>query len=182
MSSRGLFIALTGRPGVGKTTAVMRITDTLRQTGVKVGGIFTREVRHGGARIGFDIIDILTGEESILARVGQKQGPRVGKYIVYVSELESKGVKAIEQAVKTCDVVVVDEIGPMELKSSLFVKAVENLLQIDKPVVVTVHLKARDPLVTRVKARAGLDLITLDERNRDAVVGLVVDKIRTALG
>ncbi|HID04569.1 MAG TPA: NTPase [Candidatus Caldiarchaeum subterraneum] len=182
MTGGGVFIALTGRPGVGKTTAVMRVADALKPQGVKVGGIYTKEVRRGGARVGFDVIDILTGESSILARVGSTGGPRVGKYVVYVEELESKGVKAIERALETCDVVVVDEIGPMELKSSLFVKTVERLMHVDKPVVATVHLKARDPLVVRVKARAGKDLITLDENNRDSTVELIVNRIRAALG
>ncbi len=178
----GVFIALTGRPGIGKTTAVTRVTESLKREGIKVGGIYTNEVRQQGVRVGFDVVDILTGKTTTLARVGHAPGPRVGRYVVYVDEFETHGVKAIEEAIENCMVVVVDEIGPMELKSIRFTNVIEKLLNLDKPVVVTVHLKSQDPIVARVKAKAGGNLIVLDERNRDNVVGLVVDKIKQALG
>ena len=35
-------IALSGAPGVGKTTAVIRVARALKERGVKVGGIVSR--------------------------------------------------------------------------------------------------------------------------------------------
>ena len=173
-----VFIAITGRPGIGKTTLVMRVVEQLRDKGVKVGGIYTTEVREGGQRIGFDVIDLMTGRRGILARIGHGAGPRIGKYTVNIDDLENLGVRAIEEAMERCDVIVVDEVGPMELKSSKFVKVVEKLLTLEnKHVILTVHQRARDPIVMRVKERTGEELITLNEYNRDEMVSYVISRI-----
>jgi len=46
-------IVLTGAPGVGKTSAVMRVARELKERGVKVGGIVSRELKTNNTRIGF---------------------------------------------------------------------------------------------------------------------------------
>jgi len=47
---------LTGRPGIGKTTVLLRIVEKLKKEGLKVDGLISREVREDGARVGFKII------------------------------------------------------------------------------------------------------------------------------
>ncbi|MEN3037520.1 MAG: nucleoside-triphosphatase, partial [Candidatus Methanosuratincola petrocarbonis] len=61
---------LTGFPGIGKTTAVLRVADLLGREGFAVGGMITREVRGGagGARVGFEVLDLSTGKRGWLAR------------------------------------------------------------------------------------------------------------------
>jgi nucleoside-triphosphatase THEP1 len=52
-------IVLTGAPGVGKTTAVMRAARALNDRGLNVGGIVSRELRTNNMRIGFEFIDLI---------------------------------------------------------------------------------------------------------------------------
>jgi nucleoside-triphosphatase len=72
-------IVLTGAPGVGKTTAVIRVARALKERGVKVGGIVSRELRTNNMRVGFEFIDLTTNDRSVLASI-TGNGPKVGKY------------------------------------------------------------------------------------------------------
>src|SRR5215813_3091109 len=74
-------IVLTGAPGVGKTTALMRLAWVLKERGVKVGGIVSRELRTNNIRIGFEFIDLSTDDKSVLASLTGR-GPKVGKYFI----------------------------------------------------------------------------------------------------
>ncbi|MEM4700144.1 MAG: NTPase [Candidatus Nezhaarchaeales archaeon] len=158
---------VTGPPGSGKTTLVMRAAEELKRRGLRVGGMVSREVRRGGARWGFEIVDLLTGRTGVLASVEQPRGPSVGKYRVNLSDLESVGVEAIRRAVELCDVVVVDEVGPMELFSEPFKQAVREALSSGKLVLGTVHFRARGGLVDEIKGGRGVVLITLTREGRE---------------
>ncbi|MEM3012095.1 MAG: nucleoside-triphosphatase, partial [Candidatus Hadarchaeales archaeon] len=123
---------LTGRPGSGKSTVIGRTVSLLRGEGVRVGGIFCPELREGGERVGFEIRDLLTGEVGVLARVGL-EGPGVGKYGVNLEALERIGGGGIRRALEEAEVVVVDEIGPMEVLSKGFREAVLQALSSPLP-------------------------------------------------
>jgi nucleoside-triphosphatase len=120
---------LTGSPGIGKTTMLLKIVEALKAKGCSVGGMVSREVRDGGTRVGFEILNLKTKERGWLAHVNQKTGPQVGKYRVNLEDLNNVGVGAIISAVKDCDVVAIDEIGPMELFSEKFKQAVKDAVE-----------------------------------------------------
>ncbi|MEM2419717.1 MAG: NTPase [Candidatus Bathyarchaeia archaeon] len=174
MSKRVLL--LTGSPGVGKTTLLLKVADALKTKGYRVGGMVSREVRVGGTRIGFEIIDLASGKRGWLAHVNQKTGPQVGKYRVNLADLDGVGAEAILKAVKECDVVAIDEIGPMELFSEKFRRAVQEAFESGKIVVGVVHWKARDKLVYAVKAHPDTEIFTVTFENRDKLPQKVVDK------
>ena len=140
-------LLLTGSPGVGKTTLLLKIMDILRAKGYRIGGMVSREVRSSGTRIGFEILDLASGKLGWLAHINQKTGPQVGKYRVNLEDLDKIGVEAVLKAVRECDVIAIDEIGPMELFSEKFRLAVEEAAESGKLLVGVVHWKARDKLV-----------------------------------
>ncbi len=107
-------VLLTGRPGCGKTTLIKRVVSELARP---AGGFYTEEIRAHGERLGFKIIT-LDGQEALLAHVDFKTPERVGKYGLDLSALETVGVEALREAVHARQLVVIDEIGPMELRSS----------------------------------------------------------------
>ena len=166
MRKRLLF--LTGCPGVGKTTVLLKAVGVLRARGWTVGGMISREVRERGERVGFEISDLCSGRLGWLAHVGQQSGPRIGKYQVNLADLEGVGVSAISEAVERSDVVVVDEIGPMELSSERFRQAVKRVVDCEKLVAGVIHWMARDRLLEEVRARedAQIYVVTLENRGR----------------
>lgn len=136
-------IIITGKPGVGKTTVFMKAIEELRRRGVKVGGMFCPEVRGKLGREGFKVVDLESMEEGWLASVKCGTGPTVGKYVVNISDLENIGVKAIRKALSSAEIVAIDEVGPMELKSQAFKQAIEDVLKQDKKALLVVHWKLR---------------------------------------
>ncbi len=175
-----IFYALTGPPGCGKTTAILRIVNELKKRGVRVEGMYTQELREGGRRIGF-IIKRITGGEGTLAHVRFREGPRLGRYVVNLRDLEAIGVSALMDGLKEAEVIVVDEVGPMELFSQRFRKAVEQLISSDKNAIITVHYRSRDPLVIKVKKTAGKNLIILNRENRDQIPAIIVKNVVEAI-
>ncbi len=171
MTVRNIFV--TGRPGVGKTTLIRRVLDSL---GFDAGGFYTHEIREGGRRVGFAISD-LRGGDGVLAHVDVESPYRVGRYGVNRDDLEHVGVRAVLDAIEASRVVVMDEIGRMELCSDAFQEAVGAALDSPKPVVGTIQDR-RNAFLDAVRARADVEVLRLTEENRDAMVAVVLHKIR----
>jgi nucleoside-triphosphatase len=169
-------LLLTGVPGVGKTSVLMKIVESLKAGGYSVGGMVSREVRVGTDRVGFEILDLKTGRKGWLARVGQNQGPCVGRYQVNLEEIRSIGAKAIATAVTDSDIIVIDEIGPMELHSSEFKEAVKRAAESPKLIVGVVHWHASDRLVTELRERSDVEVHAVTLENRTNLNELVFAK------
>lgn len=169
-------LLLTGSPGIGKTTILLKIVDALKAKGCSVGGMVSREIREGGTRVGFEILNLETKERGWLAHVNQKTGPQVGKYRVNLEDLNKVGVGAIISAVKDCDVVAIDEIGPMELFSEKFKQAVKEAVESCKLVIGVIHWKAKDKLIEMVKAREDAEIFTVTYENRDRLYKHILEK------
>jgi nucleoside-triphosphatase len=167
-------LLLEGRPGIGKTTVARRLLDLLRQAGVPVGGFITRELRAGGRREGF-IVQAASGVEEVLAHVGLPGPPRVGRYGVDLAAFERVALPAIRTA-GTGGVVVVDELGKMELASAPFRDAFVKLLGQDVAVVATVHL-ARHRLTDALKRRPDVHVIRVTEASRDALPKRLMERL-----
>ncbi len=167
-------IGITGPPGVGKTTLITKIYEELTSLGVKVVGFITREVRDAnGKRVGFHIIDLVDGERKILAWAGLR-GPRVGKYGVNVVNLEDIVKKTINR-LQNCDLVIVDEIGPMELKSTLFEKFVRDLLNSkDYNVLFSIHRS----LWETYKKKYDFEIYFLSRANFEKIYTDILSKIK----
>lgn len=166
---------VTGRPGVGKTTVLLKVIEELRARGCSVGGMVSREVRQGGARVGFEIIDLRTDRKGWLAHVNQPTGPQVSKYRVNLHDLDEIGVKAIQEALRESDVVAVDEIGPMELFSQAFRRVVEDALSSNKLILGVIHHSARDPILEELKRRDDAHIETVTLENRSSVHKILIE-------
>jgi nucleoside-triphosphatase len=167
-------IVLTGAPGVGKTTAVTRTARALNDRGLKVGGIVSRELRTNNMRIGFEFIDLITNDTNVLAYI-TGNGPKVGKYFVNLAGCRF-AAERLSEAAKNCDIIICDEIGPMELKSKEFIDSVKNLLYVDKKTIVVVHQKLQHPLTDQFRKKSSL-LISLDLGNREKVNKILLDRL-----
>jgi nucleoside-triphosphatase len=164
-------VLLTGRPGSGKTTLIKRVVDELA---LPAGGFYTEEIREGGERVGFKIIT-LDGEEAVFAHVDFKTRERVGRYGLNLSALEAVSVKAIREAVRT-QLVVIDEIGPMEIRSAIFRDAVNEVLQSGAPLLATITARSF-PFTDAIKTRPDVTMIEVRPNNRDQLVTELSDQL-----
>ena len=175
-------LLLTGSPGVGKTTVLLRVVESLKAKGYSVGGMVSREVRSDGVRVGFEVLDLSSDRRGWLAHVNQPSGPQVGKYRVNLEDLNGIGAHAIVKAVEGFDVVAIDEIGPMELFSEKFKEAVKRAVECGKVVVGVVHWKARDRLIEEVKKREDTEIILVTSENRNKLHQTITEKAIESLG
>jgi len=161
-------VAITGRPGVGKTTLIERVIESLQ---LSAGGIIGKEILVCGHRVGFSLIDVATGQEGILAHIHQRIGPQIGRYTVNLDTLENLAIPAIRSAIQSKDLVVIDEFAPMELVSPDFVPIVELALASDKALMIATHATLDHPLVHRIRQELRLFRVKLS--NRDHLVAEV---------
>ncbi len=167
---------ITGPPGVGKSTLISRVTLRLKSRGIIIGGCTTGEKRVGGVRVGFEVKDLTNGGTGELASTTAKLGPRVGKYRVNLSDLASVGAKGLSDAADVSEIIVIDEIGPMELVSPDFRRAVRKCIDSGKPILAVVHERLEDDLLAEFRSKA-TDLLELDTNNRDQAAEEILAEI-----
>jgi len=164
-------LLIVGRPGVGKTTLIKTVI--ARSARQKAAGFFTQEVRERGRRSGFKI-ETLDGKAGILAAVQGEDGPRVGRYRVNLNDLERVGVAGIEKGLPGCDLIVIDEIGKMELFSKRFKDVVKKAFNSRAKVLATVKL-GRGGFIRDLIEREDTKVLMLTEANRDMVANEALD-------
>ncbi len=162
-----LRIFLTGEPGCGKTTVIRKIHESLQKRGIKVGGMISGEIRREGIRKGFSLEYLITHETGTLAHENLDAGPRVGKYRVNLSDIQAIGVAAIRRAITQADVVIIDELGPMELHSAAFVEAVQIAAASKKHIIGTIHKRASHDLITSIRNNPENQIIEVSIQNRE---------------
>jgi nucleoside-triphosphatase len=168
-------LLVEARPGAGKTTAVIRLAERLREAGLPLGGFVTEEIREGRRRSGFRI-ETFAGRRGVLAHVDLPGPPRVGKYGVDLEAFERLALPTLEPPAG--GVTVIDELGKMELASARFRDAVGALLDADVALVATVHA-FRHPFTDELKRRPGVELVRLTRANRDELPDALAARLVT---
>ena len=160
-------IGITGLPGAGKTTALLNVIDMMKNDELKIGGMINEPIMDGRYRIGFTTRNLLTGEKKTFAHKDIESKKMFGKIGIDIDVLDEVGVKAIQEACETCDVIVIDEIGKMEVESELFCKVVDDIMDTDKPMLLTLHKKSRNPLLQNIRRRDDVRVLEVTQMNRD---------------
>jgi len=156
---------LTGRPGTGKTSLIKQAVAGM--TG-KAGGFYTEEIRSHGVRKGFKLVT-LDGEEAILAHIKIQSKYQVGKYGVDVDALDRVGVAALQKAIQQCQLVVVDEIGRMELFSNSFRKTVLEIIDSGKWLLGTIMFNSNQ-WADAIKRRPEVHVVPVTGSNKQQVL------------
>lgn len=164
---KSIKVGITGLPGSGKTQALMKVVEMLEQEKYKVGGMITEPIMEKNRRMGFYVVDWASKNRAVLAHVSVKSKFTVGKYGVDLSSLDTIGVHALNCACRDADVIVVDEVGKMEVESEKFVSAVKEAMETDKPMILTLHKKSRNPLLQDIRRRDDVRILEVTPINRN---------------
>ena len=156
---------LTGRPGTGKTSLIKQAVAGMKG---EAGGFYTEEIRSQGVRQGFRLVT-LDGQSAILAHVDIRSPYRVSKYGVDIDSLDRVGVSALRQAAEECDLIVIDEIGKMELFSANFREAVLQIIDSRKRVLGTIMLNP-NPWADTIKRHHQVNLVEVTRANYQEVL------------
>ena len=164
---------LTGQPGTGKTSVIKQAIAMMNS---KAGGFYTEEIRNQGVRQGFRLIT-LDGQDSILAHIDLDSPHRVSKYGVDIDNLDRVGVSALRRAAEQYDLVVIDEIGKMELLSANFREAIGQIINCGKRVLGTIMLSP-NPWADDIKRQPQVNLITVTRTNHQQVLEEILNWLK----
>ncbi|XP_063773755.1 cancer-related nucleoside-triphosphatase isoform X2 [Pseudophryne corroboree] len=176
--------------GIGKTSLIQKTSEVLKSSGISIDGFYTEEVRHGGRRIGFDVVT-MTGKRGNLARIGADQTSgnwecRVGRYIVDLISFEHLILPLLNVIGTSEDpvhksVFVIDEIGKMELFSHSFTDVVPKILDSPGTVVlgtIPVPKGKTLPLVEKIRRRHDVKVFHITRENRHDLLQEIVNFIK----
>jgi iron complex transport system ATP-binding protein len=115
-----MVIIVSGSIGIGKTTICQKVIEIAQRQGFRCGGIITYKTENE------DIVikDVQTGKTKIFASTSDiYDGPRTEKYSFSPEGIEF-GIQAIIKGF-SADVLVVDEIGQLELSGQGFARIID---------------------------------------------------------
>ena len=167
-------ILITGYPGVGKTTIINKI---IKDLSCSIGGFYTHEMRENGRRTGFYITDF-EGNQMIMASERSNSPYRVNKYGVNIDAFEKIGIPAMERALQNADLIVIDEIGRMEMFSPKFCDMLRIVFDSDKPLLAIIK-KIDCELTKELKRRKDVIIFEVTANNRDRISDEITKKIDT---
>ena len=113
-----MLIMLTGKGGCGKTTACWKALPGLRASGVRMAGFISPPLLDAsGKKTGIEMLNLATGEHHTFARiVSRDQNPDVGVYRLEEDAIDWARSVLAAALFSDTDLLVIDEIGPLELK------------------------------------------------------------------
>jgi nucleoside-triphosphatase len=137
----------------------------------------TEELRESGRRIGF-AVETFAGVRATLAHVRFSGPPRVGRYGVDLHAFERMALPALEA--DAADLILVDELGKMELASAAFRATVSSAFQGKLPIVATVHV-ARHSFTDALKSDPDVETVRVSQRNRDDLPRQLTERLLRAI-
>ncbi len=168
-------LLVTGKPRTGKTTLICSLI--IRGPG-RCGGCLTEEMTdESGRRIGFRL-RTLDGRVGILASIYFPSHYRVGRYGVDVETLNEIGVEAVYRALETKEIVVIDEIGRMELFSDKFREAVTAALDSPQRLLGVIH-RGQLPFLDTIRSRPDVLILEVNGQNNQQVAERIVSLVES---
>jgi len=152
-------IVITGEIGAGKTTCIKKLVQKLKKENTGVKGIFTSRLMENGETTGYDVADISSEENyRFLSVEGEDGQDKIGKYYI-----DPEGLKLAGKALKIIDspdVIIVDEIGKLELAGGGWAGELDGLFQKNNSLFI---LSVRKEVVDQVIRKWNLNPVKIFE-------------------
>lgn len=172
MSMIPKILLFTGKPGIGKTTLLKTIVNHLDANAVT--GFYTSEIRIEGRRQGFQIEMMGTGQKGLLASPDIPGDIRFGTLLpdgrrrlgITLEFLEEVACPIIYSPHSDIKIVVIDEIGPMQISSPVFRNVLETLL-LNKLTILASIADSDDSFISSIRNNESSALFIMNKSNRD---------------
>ncbi|WFB61803.1 nucleoside-triphosphatase [Paenibacillus sp. BR1-192] len=168
---------LTGKPRMGKTTLIKKLIHLVGPD--LCGGFYTEEITNAGDRSGFRCVAV-DGESVEIANVESPSHIRIGRYGVDVEKFEDFAIHKLREALYSKKIIVIDEMGFMQMLSASFQSMVHEIISDRRIVLGTIPVESH-PEIDAIKYRKEVGIISLNEFNRDGMPELLIKDILKAL-
>jgi nucleoside-triphosphatase THEP1 len=180
LNGRAVNVLLTGQRQVGKTTVCKRVAELARGLGHDPAGVLTPvALDEGGFPVARHALMVADGQRRLLARAdGDLGGPRTGRYS-FDEDVLSWVVEELRREISQgCDLLIVDEIGPLELEqgrglapllTDLAAGGLPPLLLVVRPEL-TAQLREKLPTIA-------FRTFTVTQENRQALPHAIVEEL-----
>jgi nucleoside-triphosphatase len=123
-------IIITGEQGSGKTTFLQELLFELANKDVQIGGILAEGFWKNYERDYFELIDLKSNNKLLYCQREPKDGWENVRHF-YINPVGQKfGESALDtNYLQRSDIVVIDEIGPFEIKGKGWAKSIDSLLK-----------------------------------------------------
>ena len=153
MSAQRTFI-ISGRIGEGKTTYVKKLIDLFRENNINAGGIISERVMNNSQTTGYDLVNIETGRKEAFLRQNEECGSEtIGRYTICPEGLAMGNSVLSSLVLKENRIVIIDEVGMLELGNRGWSDCINNLLAKSKNHIL---FTVRDKYVNDVKNKWSL--------------------------
>ncbi|MDP7659003.1 MAG: nucleoside-triphosphatase [Candidatus Thalassarchaeaceae archaeon] len=173
-------IGVTGLPRSGKNAVMKKVVEMLEnERGQElrgrgedpssfqiIGGMKTIPILEGTTRVGYSCQNIQSGETGTFAHKEIDSRNRILGLGIDPDVITEVAVPAIQDAIDNYEVIVIDEIGKFSVESEEFVAIVREVIDIDKPTIMTLHKKSRHPLLQDIRRRDDSRILEVTPVNR----------------
>jgi nucleoside-triphosphatase len=176
---QGALILLTGARGAGKTNLCREAVQWARERGWLVAGLLSPARFEGTLKVGIDVVDLRTDEMRPLAQLRSRTRGPVGTHTqrwAFDDDAMAWANRTLQQAVP-CDLLIVDELGPLELERGEGWTA--GLVAIESRRYRQALVVIRPELVPIALSRWSHAVVTTVEENRSAVAREELQRLLT---
>lgn len=171
-------IGITGVQGAGKTYVIKKVIELLKAEDWIIGGMITESEYKNDVLQRLVIIDIMSGEKGVFASKDIESSCVYEDLGVDISVLETLGVDAINRAIKEAELIVIDEIGKIELESNKFKDAINQALKCNKKLLITLHKKSRAIMLQEIRRRDDVRILEVTPINRSIIPFRIVKYLK----
>jgi nucleoside-triphosphatase len=115
----------------------------------------------------------MDAQEGVMAHVDIQSPDRIGKYGVDLTVVDTLAVESLQRAKSENSLIIIDEIGPMELLSSKFKGEVLDVINGDSDVLGTVA-KRKNEFINQIRRLPNVTILEIFPGNREQIVEEVV--------
>ncbi|MFX1496171.1 MAG: nucleoside-triphosphatase [Promethearchaeota archaeon] len=171
-------ILITGPPRCGKSTLIKKLISYYKSKNYVIAGFLTPEIQKEGKRLGFDIEDIQSGEFSLLARKGVYDTKyRLGNYSIFIEEFDTYLKDLNFRNLQNVDLLIIDEIGKMELNSQLFLSFLKKMFNSKVRIIATIGQKLKHTIKSELLNLPSIKLFLLNLNNQQEIFEKILNMI-----
>jgi len=112
-------IILSGEIGCGKSTICLKVVEKLKATSLDVAGVICPPIFDGQNKTGIDLLDLRSSEMRHLARLNLHDADGIQTHRWIFNEDTLRWGNALLGLTTPCNVLIIDELGPLEFDRGL---------------------------------------------------------------